>query len=314
MSLRYSFYRFLWDHKWLPERFSRKLYKHLAKLGAAPDAPFVRDFFGLQYHGNLNCNIDFNIYFYGAFEKPLLFFLRDTMTRLAPSTPQFVDIGANVGQHTLFMAAHGSQVHCFEPFATVRDQLQRQIAANQLLTITVHPLGLSNENTRLPFFAPTGNNVGIGSFDADTTSKGNVSIGELELIRGDDYFSKAGIEHIDLMKIDVEGFEKLALEGLQQTLRSTRPIIVCELTYGQSLSFQNLEELRRHLPEYYQLFTFDKRKADGSKDRRRDARKRYSGAYQIVPFNVFQSRGQDDVIACPDEKCTLLPLQNISAA
>ncbi len=311
MSLSYSLYRFLWDHKWLPERFSRKLYKRLAKLGDAPDAPFVRDFFGLQYHGNLNCNIDFNIYYYGAFEKPLLFFLRDTMTRLAPSAPLFVDIGANVGQHTLFMAAHGCQVHSFEPFEPVRAQLQRQIAANNLQTVTVHPLGLSNENTRLPFFAPTGSNVGIGSFDAGTTSKGNVSIGELELVRADDYFPSAGIAHIDLMKIDVEGFEKLALEGLQNTLRDTRPLIVCELTYGQSLSFRSLEDLRKHLPENYQLFTFDKRKADGSKDRRRDALSRHSGEYTIVPLNALQSRGQDDVIACPDEKCALLPLHNL---
>ena len=311
MSLSYSFYRFLWDHKWVPERFSRNLYKRLGKLGDAPDAPFVRDFFGLQYHGNLNCNIDFNIYYYGAFEKPLLFFLRDTMNRLGSSSPLFVDIGANVGQHSLFMAAHGSQVHSFEPFEPVRAQLQRQIAANNLQTITVHPLGLSNENTQLPFFAPTGNNVGIGSFDAGTTSKGNVSIGELELIRGDDYFASAGIERIDLMKIDVEGFEKLALEGLQQSLRSARPVIVCELTYGQSLSFQNIDDLRKHLPENYQLFTFDKRKADGTKDRRRDGQSRYSGEYKIVPLSALQSRGQDDVIACPDEKCALLPLQNL---
>ena len=313
MNLSYSVYRFLWDHNWIPQRYSRNLYKRLAKLGESPDAPFVRDFFGLQYHGNLNCNIDFNIYYYGAFEKPLLFFLRDTMTQLSPAAPHFVDIGANVGQHTLFMAAHGNRVHSFEPFEPVRAQLERQIAVNELNCVTVHPLGLSNENTRMPFFAPTGNNVGIGSFDAGTTSKGNVSIGELELIRGDDYFPSAGIKHIDLMKIDVEGFEKLALEGLQKTLQSTRPVIVCELTYGQSLSFQNLEDLRNHLPENYQLFTFDKRKADGSKDRRRDAQSRYSGAYKIVPLTALQNRGQDDVIACPDEKCALLPLQNLSS-
>lgn len=313
MSFRYSIYRFLWDQKWVPQRFSRNVYKRLSKLGEAPDAPFVRDFFGLQYHGNLNCNIDFNIYYYGAFEKPLLFFLRDTMQRLSPSAPVFVDIGANVGQHSLFMAAHGNQVHSFEPFEPVRSQLQKQIAANDLHSITVHPLGISNENTRLPFFAPTGNNVGIGSFDSGTTSKGNVSIGELELVKGDDFFPSAGIDRIDLMKIDVEGFEKLAIEGLQDTLAATRPVIVCELTYGQSLSFKSIEELRRYLPEDYQLFTFDKRKADGSKDRRRDGLSRHSGEYKIVPLNALQSRGQDDVIACPAEKSALLPQQNLSA-
>lgn len=314
MSLSYSVYRFLWDRKWLPQRFSRFVYKRLAKLGGAPDAPFVQDFFGLQYHGNLNCNIDFNIYYYGAFEKPLLFFLRDTMHQLAPERPVFIDIGANVGQHSLFMAAHGSQVHSFEPFNRVRAQLQHQIEANTLSSITVHPLGLSNENARLPFFAPTGNNVGIGSFDAGTTSKGNVSIGELELVRGDDYFPTVGISHIDLMKIDVEGFEKLALEGLQETLRNTRPILVCELTYGQTLSFQTLEQILQLLPENYQLFTFDKRKADGSKNRRLDAQSRHSGEYRIIPLNTFRSHGQDDVIACPAEKVPKLPLSNLNTA
>ncbi len=312
MSFKYRLYRFLWDRKLVPAGLTRYVYKRLSKLGNAPDYPFIKDFFGLQYHGNLNNNIDFNIYFYGAFEKPLLYFLRDTMARLNENPATFVDIGANVGQHSLFMSAHGAQVHSFEPFDRVRNQLQKQIAENAMSSITVHPLGLSNENTRLPFFAPTGNNVGIGSFDASTASKGNVSIGELELVKGDDYLASQAIEKIDIVKMDVEGFEKFALEGLQKTLRQTRPIIVCEITYGQELSFASLSDLEQALPEHYKLFTFDKRKADGRKDRRRDAQSRHSGAYKIIALTQFQTTGQDDVIACPVEKCELLPMQNIT--
>lgn len=311
MSFRYQFYRFIWDRHLAPARFRRFIYKRLSKLGQAPDSPFIRNFFGLQYHGNLNNNIDFNIYFYGAFEKPLLYFLRDTMTRLEKDQVVFVDIGANVGQHSLFMAAHGAQVHSFEPFERVRNQLQMQINENGLTAISVHPFGLSNENTRLPFFAPTGNNVGIGSFDASTASKGNVNIGDLELVKGDDYLPEHAIAKIDIMKMDVEGFEKFAIEGLQKTLCDTRPIIVCEITYGQSLSFNSIAELTQALPENYTLFTFNKRKADGSKDRRRDALSRHSGTYSIIPLTQFLASGQDDVIACPAEKCDLLPLQNI---
>lgn len=312
MSLRYQLYRSLWDRQLIPAGAQRYIYKRLTKLGEAPDAPFTKDFFGLQYHGNLNRNIDFNIYFYGAFEKPLLFFLRDAMHSMAPQDTVFIDIGANVGQHSLFMAAHGCAVHSFEPFAPVREQLQKQISANHLQTIQVHPVGLSNDNTRLPFYAPTGNNVGIGSFDASTTSKGNVAIGELELVRGDDALSALGVTRIDLMKMDVEGFEKLALAGLQQTLLSTRPLLVCEITYGQALSFGSPEDLLAHLPPHYQLFTFNKRKADGSKDRRRDARSRHSGEYRLLPLQGFLASGQDDIIACPEEKIPLLPLRNLS--
>ncbi len=306
-------YRFLWNRKWVPRRLLRHLYKRLARRGAAPDIPFVADFFGLRYQGNLNNNIDFNIYFYGAFEKPLLFFLRDTFTKLPGEQRVFVDIGANVGQHSLFMSAQGAQVHAFEPFRQVREQFMRQIEANGLQNISVHPLGLGNENTRLPFFAPTGTNAGIGSFDAGSVGKGNVSIGELQLARGDDYFSRHGIDRIDLLKIDVEGYEKLVLEGLRESLLRERPIVVCEMTFGNALSFASIEDLLEHLPPDYALFSFARRKADGSKARRRNARNRRSGIYRVIPLTCLLDSGQEDVIACPLEKSELLPRSNPGA-
>src|SRR5690606_15480032 len=185
-------------------------------------------------------------------------------------------------------------------------------ALNNLEHITVHPVGLSDNNTRLPFFAPTGRNMGIGSFDASTTSKGNVSIGELELVRGDDYFLMQGIGRIDLLKMDVEGFEKPALKGLRETLRRTRPLIVCEITYGKELSFTSREDLLDHLPPDYELFTFDKRKPDGSKARRRDARSRNSGRYQLIAYRNVLQTGQDDVIACPRESVAKLQMSNLN--
>ncbi len=302
---------FLWNTGHLPSAMARVVYKRLAKRRMAPDHPFSQDFFGLQYQGNLNNNIDFQIHFYGAFEKPLLFFLRDALAALGKPQSVFVDVGANIGQHSLFMSRFAAQVHSFEPFAKVRDRLLLQIAHNRLENIRVHALGLSNENARMPFFAPTGSNEGIGSFDASTTSKGNVAIGELELVKGDDYLAREGIDRIDILKMDVEGFEKLALQGLRETLLTTRPLLVCEVTYGKPLSFASLEEFESHLPPDYRLFTFDKRKLDGSKARRRDARSRHSGEYRIIPFSAWRSSGQDDIIACPLESVPVLPLRPV---
>lgn len=298
---------FLWQTGLLTPALSRIVYKRLAKRRLAPDHPFSQDFFGLHYQGNLNNNIDFQIHFYGAFEKPLLFFLRDALEALGKPQSVFVDVGANIGQHSLFMSRLASQVHAFEPFAKVRERLLLQIAHNALQNIRVHALGLSHENARLPFYAPTGSNEGIGSFDASTTSKGNVAIGELELVRGDDYLTREGITRIDILKMDVEGFEKPALEGLRATLLATRPLLVCEVTYGKPLSFSSLADFMSHLPPDYRLFTFDKRKQDGSKARRRDARARHSGEYRILPFTAWRSSGQDDIIACPQESVARLP-------
>ena len=81
VSLADRIYRFLWDRHRRPSAWARHVYKRLARRGIAPDAPFTSEFFGLIYQGNLRNNVDFDIYFYGAFEKPLLFFLRDAMRK-----------------------------------------------------------------------------------------------------------------------------------------------------------------------------------------------------------------------------------------
>jgi FkbM family methyltransferase len=311
MSISYKVSKFLWQQTWFSPRYGKALYKKICAEDSAPSFPFSTDFFGLKYQGNLNNSIEFNIYYYGAFEKPLLYFLRDTLQNLPEKDSVFCDIGANIGQHSLFMCKYAREVHAFEPFQLVSDSLRKQIELNQIENIHIHDVGLSNDNEQKTFFAPTGRNQGIGSFDASTVTKGNQPIGELTLVRGDDFFQKMQLSSIALMKIDVEGFEKLALKGLQQTLGDNRPIVVCEITYGKDLSFTGLEEIKQHLPADYELFTFDTRKADGSKARRRGAKAKRTGCYQLIPFDFRLTLGQDDIVACPSELLEFLPKTNL---
>lgn len=307
MSPVHTLYARLWQIPFIRHsRIGRHLYKLLAKTGDAPAHEFLINFFGFKYKGNLANSIDFAIFYYGAFEKPLLFFLSDTMTAIAPHGC-FADIGANIGQHSLYMSRFACQVHAFEPYSAVSDRLLAQIRLNDLDNISVHQVGLSDSNTSLPFFAPTGRNAAIGSFDASTTEKGNRNIGKLQLVKGDDYFSTQNIDHIDLMKIDVEGFEKPVLRGLQNTLRKSRPVVVCEITYNKPFSFESPDEILSILPENYSLLTFDTRKPDGSKARRKNSRTRFSGNYNIISYCNFRTNGQDNIIACPDEHLKKLP-------
>jgi FkbM family methyltransferase len=237
----------------------------------------------------------------------LLFFLRDCLNAIHHSPTVFCDIGANIGQHSLFMSNIADHVHAFEPFDGVRQKLEQHIKLNGINNLSVHNVGLSDKNELLPFYAPTGRNQGIGSFDATTTAKGNRNIGNLALVNGDGYFQQQAITDIDLIKIDVEGFEKSALRGLRNTLTGNRPVVVCELTYGKELSIFSMTELRSLFPEDYSFLTFDVRKADGSKARRKEAKARVSGEYQLIPFNLELQAGQDNIIACPDENLDRLP-------
>lgn len=313
MSLASSFYSLLWRQSWLPLRSKKSIYKRLCELGETPDAPFTTDFFGLTYQGNLNNSIEMHLYYNGAFEKPLLFFLRDCIQALKArsSAPAiFFDVGANIGQHSLFMSRYADQVHAFEPYAPVRDRLAFHVGLNKLANIQLHAFGLSHQAEELPFYAPTGRNQGIGSFDASSVSKGNKEIGRLHLVNGDDCIKLQGLGPVSMMKIDVEGFEKNVLAGLRLTLIRDRPVLVTEITYGNPLSFESVKELLEALPPDYCLFAFDTRKADGSKARRRGAKAKRSGDYTLVSFDRWLETGQDDVIACPREKLVLLPRGN----
>ncbi len=315
MDPMHRFYRFAWRQPWLDFKYKKSIYKKLCGYGEVPDAPFAMDFFGLRYQGNLNNSIEFNIFYYGAFEKPLLFFLRDTLNSLSTDKQDqqmFVDVGANIGQHTLFMSRYAREVHAFEPYSVVREKLEKHIQDNGIENVEVHPLGLSNASEQLDFFAPTGRNQGIGSFDAASVSKGNARIGKLELVRGDDYLQQRQFQRISLIKIDVEGFEKNVLQGLQETLSKDRPVVVCEITYGNALSFTTITELQEMLPVDYQLFTFNTRKQDGTKARRRGAKAKRSGKFELIDFDYWLDSGQDDVVACPVEKLGMLPRTNIS--
>ncbi len=310
MSFSHTLCRILWNQPWFKPEYGRSVYKKICQKGEAPDYAFEKNFYGLRYAGNLQNTIDFSVFYYGAFEKPLLYFLRDCLAAVQNPPAVFCDIGANIGQHSLYMSQLADQVHAFEPYDRVRQKLQQQIVLNGIENLFVYPVGLSNRDQTLPFYAPTGRNQGIGSFDASTTTKGNRPAGDLNLVRGDEFFNSHSIQSIDLMKIDVEGFEKLVLEGLRHTLERDRPVVVCEITYGTGLSINSLEELSGLFPGHYQFFTFDLRKADGSKARRREARARKNGEYRLVPFDFRFQKGQDDIIACPAEKRSRLPTCN----
>ena len=306
-----NFLAFLWTTAGNNQIWRKFLYRQLRRNGKTPDYAFSKDFYGLKYKGNLNNNIDANVFFYGAFEKPLLFFLRDTLNALKTETPKaiFMDIGANVGHHSLFLSKFASQILAFEPYPKVNMQFKQQIAHNKISNIQIFETGLSDRRETLNYYAPTGNNEGIGSFDESSIGKGNTSYGKLELQEGDQVIESDSWKDIKLIKIDVEGFEKKVIKGLSRTIEEERPVIVCEITYGQPLSFVSIEELESYLPKNYEILTFNTRKLDGSKDKRKGSLAKRSGFYELISLTQWRSSGQDDIVMIPNEKSTIIPRQ-----
>lgn len=214
------------------------------------DYPFTVDFYGLKYEGNTKNLLDRLVFIRGAHEKDVLFLLKDLA---ADDASQVVlDVGANIGQHSLFLSQYVKTIHAFEPFEPVREQFLKHIEVNNIKNISIHPVGLSNENSLSSFYAPPDSNLGVGSFLKDFSEK-NVYAGELRLVIGDEELERLKVKRVDIVKIDVEGFERYVLEGLEKTLKSMRPVVIFECSPEIKSTFNDEKTFRGCFPEGYEF-------------------------------------------------------------
>ena len=249
--------RWIGHRRWLRYGLRDRLIRRLQPCRPGAGGEFTVPFFGRIYRGRLDSYIDWVVFFFGAYEAGVLLFLESAARALDRPDTVFVDIGANVGQHTLFMSAHAATIHAFEPYEPVRRRLLEKIADNRLDNVTVHPVGLGQRDERRPFHAPAGENTGTGSFRPRPAGEHRPTIEGVAVVEGDRYFAQAGITRVDLVKIDVEGLEVEVLTGLRRTLRRDRPLIVMELSAETRALLGGENELMALLPDRYVALALD---------------------------------------------------------
>ena len=135
-----------------------------------------------------------------------------------------VDIGANIGAHTLFMAkAVGTRgrVLAFEPQRIVFQALCANMAINSITNVYCHQVALGETSGSLivpPLDYSQENNYG-------GLELGHFSQGETVPVRRLDELELPACR---MIKIDVEGMEKRVLEGSVETIRRFRPALYVE--------------------------------------------------------------------------------------
>ncbi|MEP7233995.1 MAG: FkbM family methyltransferase [Ignavibacteriota bacterium] len=142
-----------------------------------------------------------------------------------------IDVGGNIGQYAMLFAANSARVYTFEPMPKMIDRLNKHIRLNHLENkVVVIPKALSNKNARLKFALPNAANSGTASTILGRHANLDEVI-EVEAVRFDDFIKSEKInESIDLIKMDIEGAELFALEGMQNFLDSgNRPIFILEI-------------------------------------------------------------------------------------
>ena len=142
------------------------------------------------------------IYFRGAYEENVLRLMR--AFHETQSIEIMVDAGANVGQHSLFAAVALTvpKIYAFEPARAAYDRSKENVSLNHLDgVIRVFNCALSDEETIVSLVLPSKSNDGLAYIKrlASDDAEG------VPAIRLDNFAEAHGIDHIDLLKVDVEG-------------------------------------------------------------------------------------------------------------
>jgi len=196
-------------------RVRREIEKYLSRraqenLAANPRkmAVFAQDLIGRSI------NLD------GVFERrelDLLFsFLGPVLNDIAPGT--CLDVGANIGNHTLYFSSRFANVVAFEPNPEVFQLLSFNVRG--LETVSVQSVALG-DGTHEALLREVDGNLGASSLK----HQGLGSTVPVSVRRMDDFSYEKPVSFI---KIDTEGFEAEVLRGADETLKTHEPIVVFE--------------------------------------------------------------------------------------
>lgn len=192
----------------------------------------------------------------GQYEQNVTQVLLKYLNQLKPDL-HFLDIGANLGYYSLLVASHCPQakIYSFEPDRKNFNLFSTSIIYNQFQNqIQSYRLAVSNENKTI-VISNLGNQANYGArFTGNTAQElrayvhgENPYYEEIPAVRLDDFLPDI---QIDMVKIDIEGYEPFALQGMLNLLKKNRPIILAEFAPSNLKFFGKIEP-----QEFLEFFT-----------------------------------------------------------
>jgi FkbM family methyltransferase len=207
---------------------------HLVMLGRhaiGKTAELVAVRRGLRWRLDLREGIDLSIYLLGAFEVQTL----RTYEKIVRSGDVVLDIGANIGAHTLHFArlvGPAGRVVAFEPTRYAFEKLEANLGLNPTLASRVQLLqamlaASSGSGVTPPLYSswPTAGETG----DVHERHRGRLmETTGAGICTLDDVVEKLGLTRVDFVKLDVDGHEHGVVAGGRETLRRWHPVILME--------------------------------------------------------------------------------------
>ncbi len=136
-----------------------------------------------------------------------------------------LEAGANIGSHTVALsklAGPNGIVHAFEPQTHAHQLLCTNLIVNGCVNTRTAQcaLGAARHETEFPDLSPgQSDNFGAASLLAPSSVMRKVQV---------DTVDSLGLERLDFLKVDIEGYEPQLLEGARSTIERLRPIAFIE--------------------------------------------------------------------------------------
>lgn len=134
----------------------------------------------------------------------------------------FFDVGANQGFFALLAGlavGRGGRVVAFEPDPKNHAGIQRNLALNRLPQVVVEQAAVSDRDGEASFHLGRQDEVGSLMLDPRHVKEQSLSVRTVSLDR---YLEEHGFEHVDVVKMDIEGAEVLAFQGMREGLEKGR--------------------------------------------------------------------------------------------
>jgi FkbM family methyltransferase len=180
---------------------------------------------GYSFYIDPGTLIGWYLYFFWTYEPEVRRVIKQVVT---PGSVA-IDVGANVGWHTMFLSllvGEKGRVFAFEPNPSTRERLVLGLKLNQFVNVQVMEVALSEQVGEVLFNAPEAGDYwdGTGRIETDLL----LATRSVESTTLDHLLCTNQLPNIDFMKVDVEGWEMSVLRGGRVTIERCRPYVIFE--------------------------------------------------------------------------------------
>lgn len=225
-SLLASFFKFIISFPFFKQKyfaFHKYIFKPYNLFKGVKKIIFYRG--SIVLHLDLDDWIQQQLYFLGDYEKPEI----DYLYSVLKSGDTFIDVGGNIGLFSFNASriiGNSGKVYAFEAFKPNYEKFSQHLTLNNFKNVTLEHLAVAEKEGYIEIlYNENYGNVGMASsYLKDFTAKETV-----KSISLDDYIKNQAVTNITLIKIDIEGGEFSALQGMQEILTHCKPKIIIEI-------------------------------------------------------------------------------------